>query len=204
MHSIHSKILGRIYGHGRGWVFTQKDFSDLGSRQAIDVSLHRLCRGEKIRCICRGIYGYPEYSEFLGKYISPDFGMVSDAISRKYGWRTCPNGETALNILGMSTQLPAKIVYLSDGPTKNFKIGNQVISFKNTSLRDLQIKNRMSAIVVQALKSLGAEHIEKEIIGKFRKRLKGTDKKKLLKESKYLADWIYEAIKKICDGDENG
>ena len=62
----------------------------------------------------------------------------------------------------------------------------------------------MSAIVVQALKSLGAEHIEKEIIGKFRKRLKGTDKKKLLKESKYLADWIYEAIKKICDGDENG
>ena len=128
MQSAYSKIINRIYGHGRGWAFSKKDLSDLGSRGAIDIALYRLNEAGTIRRITRGLYDYPQYSELLKQQLSPDFHKASKALSRKYGWTICPDGETALNLLNLSTQVPTRITYLSNGPTKQIKIGNQIKS----------------------------------------------------------------------------
>lgn len=204
MQSTYNKIISRIYGHGRGWIFSKKDFSDLGSRGAIDIALHRLNEANIIRRIARGLYDYPIYSELLKQQLSPDFNQIAKALSRKHGWTTCPDGETALNLLGLSTQIPARITYLSNGATKQIKIGNQTIYFKNTNLKETQLKDDKSTLIVQALKALGKERIDDEIITCIKEQLTEKEKKRTLRSTKYITDWIYEAIQKICNGAESG
>jgi hypothetical protein len=200
MQSTYNKIISRIYGHGKGWTFSKKDFSDLGSRGAIDIALHRLNDAKIIRRIARGLYDYPIYSELLKQQLSPDLNQIAKALSRKYGWTICPDGETALNLLGLSTQVPARITYLSNGATKQIQIGNQRIYFKNTNLKETQLKDDKSTLIVQALKALGKERIDDNIISSIKKQLTQEDKKRTLKNTKYITDWIYEAILKICNG----
>ena len=111
MQSIDNKILSRIYGHGRGWAFFAKDFSaDFGGAN-IDKALSDLTKQGKIRRVCRGMYDYPKYSELLGQTLSPDFDQVAQAFARKFNWRIQPSGDAALNLLGISTQVPGR--YLS-------------------------------------------------------------------------------------------
>lgn len=204
MQSTYSKIISRVYGHGRGWVFSKKDLSDLGSRGAIDVALYRLNVAGIIRRITRGLYDYPLYSELLKQKLSPDYNQIAKALSRKYGWTICPDGETALNLLDLSTQVPSKITYLSNGPTKQVKIGKQVLYFKHTSLKEINIKDDKSALIVQALKVLGKERIDDRIILCIKKHLTEKEKKRALKSTKYVADWIYEIIQEVCNGGECG
>lgn len=202
--SIGAKIISRIYGHGRGWVFSKKDLSDLGSRGAIDIALHRLADAGTIRRIARGLYDYPPYSELLKRQLSPDFDQAAKAFSRKYGWTICPDGETALNLLGLSTQVPARILYLSDGPSRRVEIGNQVIEFKNTALKEIQIKDEKSGLIVQALKSLGKERLDDRMAARIKGCLTEAERKRVLLNTKYMSDWIYGAIQKICGGADLG
>lgn len=197
MQSIHDKIISRIYGNGRGWVFSKKDFSDLGSREAIDVALHRLVKSGRIRRITHGLYDYPAYSQLLKQELSPNFHQAAKALSRKHSWSICPDGETALNVLGLSTQVPARIAYLSDGPTREVDIGGQTIHFKNASLTDMKLKDEASSLVVQGLKCLGKERIDDSVVSLLRQRLSAADKKRILKNTRYVSDWIYEVIKRI-------
>ncbi|MHC4694462.1 MAG: DUF6088 family protein [Planctomycetota bacterium] len=202
MQSIQNKVLSRIYGNGRGWAFFQKDFSDFGSRSAIDNALTRLERKGPIRRVIRGIYDYPRYSELLMEQLSPDLNQVAKALARKHGWRIQPSGPAAMNIIGLSTQVPAKVIYLSDGPNRSYKIGNQTLAFENTALKDSGFKLTESSLIVQSLKSLGQNHLTNEVINTVRKWLKPELRLKVLKDTRASADWIYEAIKKICrEGD---
>jgi len=203
MQTVHNKVLSRIYGNGRGWAFFQKDFSDLGSRSAIDNALTRLQRKGPIRRVMRGIYDYPQYSELLGEQLSPDLNQVARALARKYGWRIQPTGPTAMNIIGLSTQVPAKVIYLSDGPNRAYKIGNQTLAFENTALKDSGFKLSESSLIVQSLKSLGQNHLSDDAINTIRKWLKPELRPKVLKDTRSTTDWIYESIKKICREDDH-
>ena len=203
MQSVSKKVLSRIYGNGRGWAFSQKDFSDLGSRSAIDNALTRLQRKGPIRRVMRGIYDYPPYSELLGEQLSPDLNQVAQALARKYGWRIQPSGPAAMNIIGVSTQVPAKVMYLSDGPYKKYNVGNITLAFENTALKDSGFKMSESSLMVQSLKSLGQNHITDEAIGTIRKWLKRELRQKILKDTRSTTDWIYEAIKRICREDDH-
>ena len=115
MESTENKVISRIYGKGRGWAFSRIDFSDLGSIEAIDQSLSRLAKKRQIRRVLRGLYDYPKFSNFLDKELSPDIDQIARALARKYGWTIQVSGNTALNILGLSTQLPGRFMYYSDG-----------------------------------------------------------------------------------------
>lgn len=204
MQSTENKILSRIYGHGRGWAFFAKDFGAEFGTLNIDKALSELTKLGKIRRICRGMYDYPKYSELLGQELSPDFDQVARAFARKFNWRIQPSGDAALNLLGLSTQVPGKYIYLSDGPNRSYAIGNYKLEFKKTVLKEVGFKHRESGIIVQALKALGKERITPELLGKFRKAIDAEMCPKILKDTKTVTGWVYDCIKEICREGLNG
>jgi Family of unknown function (DUF6088) len=204
MQSAENKILSRIYGHGRGWAFFAKDFSAEFGTLNIEKALSELTKLGKIRRVCRGMYDYPKYSELLEQELSPDFDQVARAFARKFNWRTQPSGDTALNLLGLSTQVPGKYIYLSDGPNRSYAIGNYTLEFKKTVLKEVGFKHRESGIIVQALKALGKERITSELLGEFRKKIDTDMYPKVLKDTKTATGWVYDCIKEICREGLNG
>jgi hypothetical protein len=204
MQSIENKVLSRIYGNGRGWAFSQKDFSDLGGRASIDTTLSRLLEKGTIRRVMRGIYDYPRYSNLLNEQLGPDIDQTAGALARKFGWRIQPSGPTALNILGLSTQVPARFIFLSDGPNRSYKAGKIILAFEKTGLKEAGFKLSESSLFVQALKSLGQHHITETVITAMRTWLKAELRPKVLKDTRTATDWIYEVIKKICREDDHG
>lgn len=197
MQSIASKVLSRIYGRGRGWAFSSNDFVDEFNRDQVDNALSDLTKDGKIRRVCRGIYDYPKYSVLLDQQLSPDFDHVAQAFARKFNWRIQPSGDAALNLLGLSTQVPGRIVYLSDGPTRKYSIGNYTLEFKKSALKDVGFKHRESGIIVQAIKALGKEQASKIPVKNIRKQLDMSKGRRIIKDTKSITSWIYDYIKKI-------
>jgi hypothetical protein len=197
-----SKVIRKIYGMGRGWAFSVIDFSTFGTRSAIDVTLHRLLKRGTIRRVTRGIYDYPRYSDRLETELSPDPDQVARAIARKYGWRIQPSGNAALNLLGLSTQVPSQFLYLSDGPNRTYQIGRQTLAFKQSPLKESSLKLRESGIIVQALRALGSERISPEIISKIRDWLEPKTRSLVLKDTRTVTGWVYDAVRKICDQEQ--
>jgi len=198
MQTIEEKIILRIYGRGRGWVFCANDFAAEFGRSTIDWVLSNLIASGKIRRVCRGIYDYPKYSELLQQELSPDFDQVARAFARKFNWRIQPSGDAALNLLGLSTQVPGRLVYLSDGPNRQYDIGNYTLEFKKSALKDVGFKHDTSKLIVQALKALGKERVDETVITALRKQLDNTACKQVLKDTVTATGWVYETIKRIC------
>ncbi len=202
--TIENKILKKIYTHGRGWVFSEKDLASLANRSAIDVTLHRLMHKGTIRRVMRGVYDYPKYSKLLQKQLSPDIDKVAQAIARKHAWRIQPSGPVALNILGLSTQVPSKYQYLSDGPSRNFQVGNTSLAFKSTVLKEAGFKYHESKLIVVAFRSLGKEHLNPDTTERIRQWLNPKMRSKVLKDTVTVSRWIYDEIRQVCREDTNG
>lgn len=203
-HHIHEKALNRIYGNGRGWAFSQLDFADLGSRSAVDLALHRHEKEGVIRRVIRGIYDYPRYSDLLRKNISPDLDQVAHALARKFAWRVQPDGATAQNLLGLSSQIPAQVVYLSDGPNRSYQIEKNTLHFKKSALKESGFKLRESRLLVQALRALGEGHITPEVITHLRNQFSPALRKKILRDTRTATGWVYAAIQEIAKEPPNG
>ena len=189
------KILSRIYGNAWGWTFSGKDFLDVAGRAAIDQALRRLCTLGTIRKLTRGLYDYPRTSKMLGMQAPPDLHQVAKALARRRGWRIQASGPWAANLMGVSTQVPAKIVYLTDGPRFEIKIGNSVILFKPTARKDLH--DDACGLAIQALKALGESNVDDAVISKIGRRLTAVQRGRLIRD-KYLTGWVYEAFKRLC------
>ncbi len=196
-------IINSIYGHGRGWVFSPNDFVAITPRSNIRIILHRLTNAGTVRRIMRGLYDYPRKSKYAEGFLSPDPEQVAQALARKFRWRIHPSGETALNFLGLSTQVPAQYLYQSDGPTRTFKWDGGKLSFKHTRRKDLAELSPKSALVVSALKALGKERIDNKVLGTLRRKISINEKKALLKETRFITGWIYDTLLKICGDKQN-
>ena len=199
--SIENKALYRIRGKGEGWSFSPHDFLDMGNRRTVDSALHRLVQKGSIRRVFRGVYDYPRFSKFLNQQLSPDVDQVARAIARKFRWRIQPSGATALNLLGLSTQVPARAVYLSDGPDRVYEVGTSTLAFEHTALKEAGVKLKESGLIVQALRSLGPERITPEVISKIRAWLPKSLRAKVLADTKTATGWIYRAIQQIVQED---
>ena len=151
------------------------------SRPTVDSALHRLEKRGEIRRVIRGVYDYPQFSKLLDQHLSPDIDQVARALARKFRWRIQPSGATALNFLGLSTQVPARAVYLSDGPDRTYQVGNTALAFEHTALKEAGVKLKESGLIVQALKALGQERITPEVIAKIRAWLPDVYKRQLLR-----------------------
>jgi hypothetical protein len=202
--TITDKLVARIYGNGRGWVFSPKDFADLGSRKAIDMALLRLTERSTIRRVSRGIYDYPRYSDLLKQEMGPDIHQIAMALARKFGWRIQPSGPAALNLIGISTQVPSQYIFQSDGPDRKYQIGTIDLQFKHGSLKEAGFKNQASGVIVQAIKSLGEDQINAEVIRAIRSWLPEAARSKIRKDTKRVTGWVYAAIEKICEGNSDG
>jgi len=196
--TIEHSIINRIYGHGKGWAFSPGDFTDLGSRTAIDSSLYRLEKQAIIRRVIRGIYDYPRFSDLLQQTVPPDIDQVAQALARKFAWRIQPDGATAQNLLGLSTQVPARVVYLSDGPNRSYGIGRTKLAFEHTALKEAVFKLSESRLVVQALKAFGEPHVTPNLIAEIRQKFDPALRKKILQDTKTATGWVYAAIQQIA------
>lgn len=201
MKSISESCFYFIAGHGRGWAFSPSDLAGRFSRQQVDSLLSELTRQGRIRRVARGMYDYPGYSELLQQTLSPDIDQVAAAYARKFGWRIEVSGESALNLLGLSTQVPGRYVYLSDGPNKCFEVMGTALEFKKSALKNIGFKYRESSLLVQALKALGKEHVTPAVIEKARTQLDPKQFEKIVKDTQGATGWIFAAIKQICRGE---
>ena len=202
--STSKKVLRKIYGMGRGWTFSAIDFSTFGNRSAIDITLHRLSGKGTIRRVIRGIYDYPRFSATLNTQLSPNMDQVAQALARKFGWHVQPGAETALNILGLSTQVPAQWIYRSDGPNRTYNIGQQTLAFEHAMLKETGFRLRESALIVHALRTLESRRVSDESIGKIRDWLDPAKRALVLQDTRTTTGWIYEAIRKICRKENSG
>lgn len=196
--AVENKVISRIYGRGRGWAFTKTDFVSEFGEDSVHKALSDLAKSGKIRRVLRGVYDYPKYSELLSAQLAPDLDQVAKALARKFNWRIQPSGDAALNLLGLSTQVPGRWVYLSDGPDREYAVGNNTLVFKKTALKDVGFKSPKSGLIVQALKALGKDRIDSSVLKKIRAQLDSKDSQKVLNETRSVTGWVYDAIKQIC------
>jgi len=196
--SIQDTIVDRLRRHGRGKVFTPKDFLDVGSRDAVDQALSRLARAATVQRLGRGLYCYPRINKRLGIAVPPDLGEIADALARQTGSRIAPSGATAANRLGLSTQVPAKPVFLTDGRSRQVRVGNFVVVVKHVAPKELPVGNRTSATVLQALRHLGKDAVDATVLRRIRNSLSPRSRSQLLRDARYTTDWIAEAVRKIA------
>lgn len=196
MKSIQDNILKRIHGKGMGCVFTPVDFADLGSRDAIKKALGRLKDAGEIRRLTRGVYDYPKMHPVLGEQ-SANYKDIAKALAGKKGLRIQPSGAYAANLLGLTEQVPARIVFLTDGANQTVVIGNKKIVLKRTTPKNMATANRISGLVIQALRYLGREHVDDQIIDQLKRKIRADDRKQLMKDIRYAPAWIADIFRKL-------
>lgn len=199
MQTMRDQIVARIERLGEGKAFSAKDFLDIASRTTIDVTLAELTLDGTLRRVRRGLYDVPKVNPALGGKLSPDIDEAARAIARKQKWKIVPEGAWAANLLGLSTQVPAKIIYLTDGPSKEVAIGRRSIYFKHARPKALAGLEGKFALVVQALRHLGKEAVRPREIAMLRSTLSAAEKRKLVKDTRFGVDWIYEVAKRIAE-----
>jgi len=195
-YSIDSKVLSRIYGHGRGWVFTPKHFMDLGTGYAVGMTLTRLSRKATIRRLARGLYDYPVVHPKMG-ILSPSPDAIASALAGRDAIRLQPSGAYAANLLGLSEQVPMKVVFLSDGPTRHVRIGNQEIHLKRTTPRNMATAGKTSGLIIQALRYLGENETNSKIVRALQKRLNKQDRIEIMRDIRFAPAWIAAFIRQI-------
>ncbi len=197
-----NQIRGNIEKAENGSVFVSTDFTDITDKKTVNMGLIRLADEGLIKKILFGVYYKPEFSELLGETVAPSPNKVAHALARNFGWTIVPCGDTALNLLGLSTQVPSQWVYVSDGAYKEYTFDNTTIKFKRTTNKEISKVSYKTALTIQALKALGKENITEQVISRLKKILTDEEKEKMLAESKSATSWVLELIKIICKDEE--
>ena len=194
------EIRQRIKKSRAGTLFVMPDFADIAPNNAANRIVLRLVQDGVLRQIIRGVYQKPKINEFLGEVEEPSAETVAEAIARKNGWRISPDGDTALNLLGLSTQVPSHWVYLSDGPYKRYSYGGGVIELKHTANRLLGCLSPDAALLVQALRALGADGLTGIVAEVLKTRFSPEVLERIAKETMIAPSWIHEAIVNLKGG----
>ena len=200
MNSYLDQIKNRINDFDSRKVFINNDFLDIAGNETVRRTLNQLVSENKIKRVINGFYYNPIYSELIGEYEAVSIHELALAIARKYNWNIAPYNSTALNLLGLSTQVPTHYKYISSGRYKEYKIGDTTLEFKKVNPGEIANMSLKTATIIQAIKSLGKENITSEVIQKIRENLTEKEKKDLMNESKSVPSWIYEVIREICEG----
>ena len=198
--STDSRILDAINRRGRGSVFVPADFLDLGSREAVDIVLHRLVRKGTIRRVARGVYDFPKEHPVLGR-LQPSPDKVAEALAGRDHTRLQPTGAYAANALGLSEQVPAKAVFLTDGPSRTVNIGSTTIQLRRTTAKNMAAAGRLSGLLIQALRELGREHVTPERREHLQRTLPADKRRELLKDLRLAPEWMHPIFRKLAEED---
>ena len=196
MQSVEDKILRRIRGKPKGWAFTATDFSDYGSAESVRKALKNICDRDRIRRIARGLYHNPKVHPKLG-VLAPTPEEIVVAIKTKHHARTQPTGAYAANLLGLTTQVPGKVIFLTDGPDKQLKVGTRTIQLKNRSPSSMAGAGTITGLFIHALKYIGEKRFTGQHLKILRRTLRLEQKKKIKRDIKLAPAWIAAVIRKL-------
>jgi len=191
--SVDSLIRSHIYGNGRGWAFSPKSFQGIGSATAVDSTLRRLKQDGVIRRLARGLYDYPVEHPVLGT-IAPSADAIARALVGRDAIRLQPSGAYAANVLGLSDQVPSRIVFLTDGPARKVKIGKQEIILQHTTPRNMAAAGRKSGTLIQALRYLGQNQIDERVRSILRRQITDKDQAIIRKDLIHAPAWIADLL----------
>ena len=195
MKSVESKIVEAIKKIPKGNLIFPEDFQELGTSEAVRLALHRLEKDTTITRVAQGIYVRPKSNKYIGK-LMPTAEEVAEAIAKRDRIRTLPTGSYALNALGLSTQVPMKIVLLTDGSPREIKVGNRTIKFKKTTPKNLSAKGDISKLVIQALKEIGLNNQTEIEEARIIELLKKEKPQNVMHDSKLAPVWIQKIMRK--------
>ena len=203
--SVEKLVLARIEERGRGSVLTPHDFRDVGSRGAVAVALHRLVKKGVLRNEMTGVYSYPRYSEFLKQHIGAGPDEMAKAIAERNGIKLRPSAAYAANVTGLSTQVPMRIVYLTEGRARKLRFRhtepgafNREIVFRRTSARYLNARTEIGYLVIQGLRNIGRKHVGKEEYNALSRKLPPAAKRELLQDLDTAPAWIADIMRRLA------
>ena len=145
----------------------------------------------------RGVYDRPAFSELLQEHAAPDIDQIAKALARNFGWNIVPCGDTALNLLGLSAQVPVIWQYVSDGPYRKYTVGNRALSFKHGANRDVSGSSEKFALTVQALKAYGKDNIDQSTLEKLASILSPEERLAFMNDTQYRTAWINRVAKEL-------
>lgn len=189
MSSIHRQIVKRIEQEGRGKVIFSSDFISISNTENIKKVLLRLEQKERLVRLSRGIYLYPKLDKELG-ILQPSIEDIAKAIAKRDRARIVPTGVLALNKLGLSTQVPMKVVYLTDGAPRSIQLGKHSIKFKKTTPKNLMARGEISSLVIQALREIGKDNATEEQLTRIHDLLLKEDTENIFHDSQVAPVWI--------------
>lgn len=195
--SVDQRILAAAKRRGEGAVFVPTDFLALGSRRAVDVALHRLVKRGAVRRIARGIYDLPRTHRALGA-LAPSADAVARALAGRHGIRLQPSGAYAANLLGLTEQVPMRVVFLTDGATRRVRIGATSIELRRTTPRNMATSGRLSGMVIQALRAVGQRNLTPERIARLRRAIPAKERARLLKDLRFAPAWMHPHFRAIA------
>lgn len=190
---VENKVAESLEKLKKGSILFVDDFLDRGNAESIKKALLRLKEKGILVRLTHGIYLYPKTDKELG-VLYPSVEEIAIAIARRDKARIVATGVQALNKLGLSTQIPLKTVYLTDGAARNVKIGNRTIKFKKTSPKNLLTKGEISGLVIQALKSIGRDKIIEDVLIRVKNMLKKEKNENIMHDAKLAPAWINKIL----------
>ena len=194
-----SEVEERIMSYPYGAAFSASDFLDIAEANSVSQALFRIEKDGMIRRVITGIYDKPAFSQLIQEYSVPRVDKIAEALARKFNWNIAPSGDTALNILHISTQVPNVWEYVSDGPYREYMIGNVPLKFKHIMPREINGYSAITVMIIQGIRAIGKGNMTQEQLDRFSSVITANDKAVVLKEAKTASGWIYKEIKKICE-----
>ena len=193
MQSIHSQLEDKIISLKKGAIVFVSDFAEFGTAENVKKVLLRLEKKQLLVRLAHGIYLYPKIDKELG-ILYPSTESIAEAIAKRDKIRIIPTGIYALQQLGISTQIPMNVIYLTDGAPRKIKVGKRTITFKKTAPKNLAIKNKVLSNIVQGLKELGKENITDEIRQKINQALQKVPVEILKEEILNAPVWVRNEV----------
>ena len=193
MQSIHSQLEDKILSLKKGAIVFVSDFAEFGTAENVKKVLLRLEKKQLLVRLAHGIYLYPKIDKELG-ILYPSTESIAEAIAKRDKIRIIPTGIYALQQLGISTQIPMNVIYLTDGAPRKIKVGKRTITFKKTVPKNLAIKNKILSNIVQGLKELGKENITDEVKQKINQALEKVPVKALKEEILNAPVWVRNEV----------
>ena len=195
---LSDKVWSLIKQQQNGTIFSINEFYHLGNVNTIKSILFRLESDGKITRLIDGLYTIPKFSELLQEKSYPSVDQVANKLADKFSWTICPSENHALNLIGLSTQVPNKYVFVSDGPYRTYEYRGREIIFKHTSNRFITEYSRNYSLMIQAIKALGKDNIHENDIKRMATFSKQYIDDDIIDKGKKLPAWIQEVLKKIA------
>ena len=194
-----AQIEERINGYSYGMAFSASDFLDIADANSVSQALFRIEKEGRIRRVLNGIYDKPAYSQLIQEYAVPRIDRIAEALARRFNWNIAPSGDTALNALHISTQVPNTWEYVSDGPYRDYMIGTVPLKFKHVMPREINGYSAITVMIIQGIRAIGKGNLTQEQVDRFSSVIKAEDRETLMREARTASGWIYKEIKRICE-----